>query len=289
MENKTNKTNKILVGIIIVLVLIIGLGVGFYFGTMNKKDSSNNINETNKKDSLNNTDETNKKVNTNIKSNVVRLSNDDSRVQTLSKVIGITDTCIEGSGMANNIVNYFGKNTSVDIKSLSNDWKLSFIYALKEYNGYKLVSSYDENSNEWYSEETIKNIYKSLFGDGYLPTKFLVAFDSIEMNYDSAKKMYYYKTGFGSMCGTIMSYSKFDYAEEDGNTINLYANYYVDAVDSGYIYSDYEQNNLVASYSTSEFRDAIFNEYSSKLGKYKYTFVKDNSGNYIFTSVNRIK
>lgn len=281
---ESNKGLKIL--LVISILIIIGLtGYIVYDKVINKEEKEIT---TEKKEKQITTKKDNK------------LSTNESIIQMLSKVIGISDSYLDECDTSQNIVNYFGKNPSVDIKSLSNSWKLSFIYKLKEYKGYKLEEQLSEDNSPiiYYNEEPIKNIYKTLFGDGYSPVKFPILYD-IEMEYDSSKQKYYYNSGFGNMCGpTSYAYSKFDYAEEEGNTINLYANYFVaisDNANNKYkIYSDYDQNNLITTlpmdFSISkEQRDLkIIKDYSSKLGKYKYTFIKNAEGNYIFTSVNKI-
>lgn len=232
------------------------------------------------------------------KEKVVDLSLDSTVVRSLSdRVIGIYT-----NNQISNYIDYFYKRDKI---ILANE-PLNMRLAISSHHLATNYCKYAPNlENTYLDESLVKDAYESLFGKNgkYQPTSFN-GDCGIEYHYD--KKDLKYKSKVPAGCGGTScggSFSKLGYAKQiitdKTDTIELYEYYYrlngddvcIKGEGKGVakIYSDYNSKNLILLTKDIIKEEQIFANYRDKLGLYKYTFVKDNSGTYVFTSVEKIK
>lgn len=162
---------------------------------------------------------------------------------------------------------------------------------------------YDCNSGvcgiSYISEENIKNAYYEIFGSNsdYSRSTFNV-YNNCAKEYIWSEQNNRYEAKIPGGCGDLSCggpltkpFSAKQIISSKENMVEIYDYfYYVGcAVYEDNIipyYSDYAETNLIAKSADVNFN--LFNEYTDKLGMYKYTFVDDGNGNYVFTSVERV-
>lgn len=261
-ENKKSKLGLgILIGVLVALV--IGLA-GFI--VYDKVLSNDNNNNDDKQDIIENQGET-----------ITDLSLDSTIVQSLSSIFYQK----YNAGNMDGYDEYFYKNNKTNINSIPNKLKLYMVIAkMGGPNAYLLNENFDSEynfifgKNNNYTLEEVQygcNIYYAC-NDGK---------DFCLRNLDGCG---------GAVCGgsqTKLAYAK-QITSSKETRIEIYEHfYYVDCDENGY-YSDYNKTNLITKGAYVSPED-IFEKYSNQLGMYKYTFVKNSSDTYVFTSVERVK
>lgn len=227
------------------------------------------------------------------------LSNSDPRVKLLSSIVGLTDA---DEDSVTTLKNLFHKSDKIDFENISLDDKLTLILKLKKYGNYE-ISDYEEKKGEayctYYPEENFKNIYNVLFGSDYKvgSPKW---FGEYTLDYSEEKKAYYecILIGDDNIPGFI-SNSYYSYAEEIGDEINLFSlslykqfNYDDINLTKVFYYGDFDKKVELGSFLASQYFESdnkILNKYSDKLTKHKYTFVKNDEGNYLLKSIEKVK
>ena len=256
--------NAILVLISISTVLVVTIGGSYLF--LNYEDifigQSASINKTIVPE----------KVNEELKE--IALSLDDEYVIPLSNIFSRNYLSVKDDRYSN----YFYQNDKIMISEVPVDLKIWII--LKELG---LPDSVDEN--------IVISEYIKLYGSvkGYRVIDIL-------HNYETYKfeKGKYSKVNDDSECVlTGATNSKLAYARNLFNSkdsiIDIYEYvYFMNINEDGTYsyYSDYEKTKLIVT-SETDISETIFDDYSEKLGLYKYRFIKNND-NYNFISVEKI-
>ena len=287
MENEVKKSNKGLYAIITILcIAVLGLGGFIVYDKFIKED----------KEKSNISDNQTSKDNTDSKLVETTLSNDDPKVKDLAnKVIGVfTNSILFGDYFEYN--NYFYKKDKVILKDESLKFKLSLAAAKME------IKSLENDDNIIYyiEENDLKDTYYSLFGkdSNYERTDIMVDNCPNSLSWSNENNRYEKvvpKTGGcgGTSFGGV--YVKLGYAKQKKNSntdiIDLYE-YFISLNPEKGVYSDYNNTNLITTftnYDNNKIIDEVVNEYEDKVGIYKYSFVKDSDGNYVFTSVEKVR
>jgi len=298
-EKKVNSTNKLLIVLVVLLSLLVG-GFGGYivFSHISKNDSKN-FNKIEGEAIDKDKHESGNKDN--IDEEIVKdLSLDSTIVQTLSdKVIGVYT-----NNLLSKYEDYFYKNDKVILVDEDITFKLSLAaetisdYFKRDNFGYNCDSGVCGVS--YIDEDSLKQAYYSLFGNNttYTRESFNLSGCTSSSNYTWSSVNNRYETKIPDGCGGTVcggTISKLAYAKQITSStvdkIEIYEYFYKEVCGDNinYYYSDYNKNNLIGSTTNLSNPEDVFTKYTDKLGQYKYTFVKDSDGIYVFTSVEKVK
>ena len=289
LEVEKKKNNKGLLIIIIILLSILILLFTYYLFFF---ESDNNGNDIKSDNDIVEKDEDKSETSTDEKEIIKDLDLNDPTVKKLSdRVIGICT-----NNLISDYNDYFYKQDYLDIKNRSLEFKIF----LSTYQIFADALN-SNSSNVTLTESEVKNAYESLFGEngGYKPTSFTsicgVKFEYKNGIYDSHVSG---SSGDGPQCGDTsagFSQSSLAFAKNiitsTEEKIELYEYYYYEDYSQGddpIYYSDYNKKNIFFT-GDSITKGEVINKYKDKLGQYKYTFIKDSDGVYVFTSVERVK
>lgn len=197
---------------------------------------------------------------------------------------------------------YFYERDKIIIEDEPMSFKLALASELAET---KSLGSDCQNNKEgiiYIEEQELVNAYYEIFGSEVKYEKvssfYRSRYCSAKYNWSSINNRYEAKGvcgcgGGGPMDGPV---TQLAYAKQEKNNeetkVELYEYFALsiwDDEESKYkYYSDYNKTNFIGLDVYNSKID-FFNKYSEQLGLYKYTFVQDNNGTYVFTSVERVK
>ena len=276
-NEEKKKGNGLLVVVIILLVVLIAVGsVLIYQNYQNKNNELQDVGTVDKIED--NTEDGNNDNNDKNEMIVKDLSLDSTIVRELSSVFYGKYS----SGAVDDYGDYFYKNARIDVASLPYEFKIWM--SLKKL-----------NLPEFITEEQLKQEFFSIFGKktNYLHldeigTCPLYKYNEFG-NYTSASEC------GGTVCGGSISklINAQEIVENDVKRVEIIEAVAFDSCEfsgsSDYIskfYKDYKYTEFVEEYDN---RKNPLDEHPEKYAQYKYTFVDDNSGVYVFTSVERVK
>lgn len=260
------KNNKILYVIIIVLVAIVCLLSGFILGNGNlfNKEQENNSEQ------VENNDENigeNKEI-------ITELNLSSTLVTSLS-------SAFHGKFLTTEIStydNYFYKQNKTVIANIPD--------ALK-----KLMTFYSLNIPSSVSDSEFEKAYKQIFGSSATVPN--VEIENVcEPSYEHVNGIYKLQE---SSCGAALgefSYSKLIKAQQIQNSDVdkiVISEAVVFMSNDEKLYKDLSHTEFVQDYSFVAGKNPLNSLDTSKFAQYDYTFVKNEAGIYVFTSVERIK
>ena len=265
---------KVLNNLLIIIVLISSITIAFTVGYIMSVDN-NQVEKNPDIGVVEKQDET-----------TIDLNENSTLVKALSEKVLDIYTNNEFS----HYMDYFYKQDTLELDSADSKFKLSLASESLDSSIFDVT---DEGRYMVISEEEIKESYESLFGlNTYQRGDFYNAvftFIWSEQNQD-------YRTlvlnGLGgATCGGVQT--DFAYAKQIKssleNKIEIYEYFYVaDCGENIQYYSDYNKTNLIMT-SSSISKEEMLEKYSNQLGIYKYTFVEDINGIYVFTRVEKVK
>lgn len=256
------KNNKILYAIILVLVAIVCLLSGFIIG------NGNLFNKESNKEQVENNDKREK---------VTELELSSTLVTTLSK-------SFYGNFLntgASDYDNYFYKNNKTDIASLSDELKA--IITFRSLGNQKSIKLSD-----------FELAYKQIFGGNVIVPSINKTNDCLTL-YELVDGFYEIPVGgCGGTTGSV-TYSKLIKAEQiqtstsDKIIISEAVAFMTYKDNSEALYKDYQFTEFVEDYTYDMNKNPLDYVDYSKYALYDYTFVKDSTGIYVFTSVERVK
>ena len=293
-QQSNKQESKMGTGIIIGLLLAAVIGLGAYFVS---KEFLNKDNNGSSEGGSSVTTPT--ATPSNNKETEKELSIDSDLVKKLSRVVGAYKNDEVG-----NYGNYFYKKDKTILSNESVKFKLSLALSKADNSIFKQdKTNFNPQAGNYgvayISENDVKAAYKDMFG---------VNNDYTRTNFESSN----YESGCGEFswseennryekprvdgCGgascwavqsKISSAKQITTANED--KIEIYEKILIsDGCEGSKYYSDYNKTNLLGTESISD-TETLFKKYGDKADTYKYTFVKDNSGIYVFTSVEKVK
>lgn len=282
MEERKFNSIPIIVILILLIICLSGYIVYDKFIFINDEQIENNNNLNNDFD------------NGNDEEIVTDLSLSSSLVKDLSsKVIGIYHD-------VSAYPYYFFKRDKVILSDEPMSFKLSLAAEFVQ-ESLKYVDrdcSKDIGGISYLDEEILKNAYYEIFGSDVVYERSSFQLVRVcgfsEYNWSNTNNRYEAKGKCGCGGDSIGgSRTKLAYAKQVKNNeetrIELYE-YFVyadyDFENSTFkYYSDYNQTNFIGL----DLPDDFFDKYSEQAGLYKYTFIQDNSGIYVFTSVEKVR
>lgn len=196
---------------------------------------------------------------------------------------------------------YFYKRDKIIIEDEPMSFKLSLASELVEPKSLGWDCQNDKEGIIYIDEGSLKNAYYEIFGSNIKYEKVSSFYKSIcetvEFNWSSTNNRYEAKgvcgCGGGPIDGfvTQLAYAK-KVKDNKETKIELYEYFalsiWEDEESKYKYYSDYNKTNFIGL-DVHNSKIDFFNKYSEQLGLYKYTFVQDNNGTYVFTSVERVK
>ena len=275
-ENKKSKFGFIGLGVFVgvVLSVIVGLAGFIVYDKVLTKSDNERVESNSSVDVKNNENEV-----------ITDLSLDSTIVKSLRNIIN-SDS--EEHLYKNNKVIFADEDITLKLTIAAT--YISNLFMTDEY-GYDCSNGICGIS--YTSEDKIKNAYYEIFGKDskYNRSNFYVYNNCGTYSWSEENNRYEAKMSFGcggAWCGIPMikpAYAKLITSFSE-NRIEIYDYFYYSECEGGY-YSDYNKTNLITDSNISE--EELFNNYTDKLGMYKYTFVDEGNGNYVFTSVERVK
>lgn len=196
---------------------------------------------------------------------------------------------------------YFYERDKIIIKDEPMSFKLSLASELVET---KSLGNDCQNGKEgilYIEEQELVNAYYGIFGSDIKYEK-VSSIDksrycSDEFHWSNTNNRYEAKgvcgCGGGSIDGPItqLAYAK-QVKNSEKTKVELYEYFVLSVWDyekSKYrYYSDFNETNLIEVNSNSS-NDEFFEKYSEQVGLYKYTFVQDDNGIYVFTTIEKVK
>ena len=186
-------------------------------------------------------------------------------------------------------------------ETLNNSNKLKMAYAQIP-NNEKIYNPEESRTDECYdnndryhcyyekvSQQVFENYYHMLFGSNKTIEYNEIVYakdENLTCNLESAEFVCYPYDAGGAL--SITHHLKYDYAEQDGENINVYVNFLAKDDIDNIIYNDAQMKNKIGE-SKSTDKEELFNEFADKTGLYKVTFKKDTNDNYYWYSSEIIK
>lgn len=263
------KSNKGLIITIVILSILLASVSGYlvYDKFFNNEETKEEKNESSDKDTSNVSEE---------------LSINDSEVQKLYSYVtnGLTATY--------DTFDYFYRQDKLLATQMSDSDRLSLAA--------KLISEEDKKttSSAYVSvdEEVIKANYNLIFGSSIDYRRVDFQIGCLPMEYNDETKTYV-STSDG--CGGAVEKaieSLLEKAVKTNDSIEIYERMFVIVTSDGSFYKDTELKeklNISNDDVINTDYDQLIKQHMSELNQYKYTFKKDNSGNYYFYSAELVK
>ena len=284
---KQNKSGSTGLGIIIGLLIAVIVGMGAYivFDKVIDKHKDEGTKETTPKSSQTTTTEKELDINSDL-------------IKKLSKVVGAYK-----NDELSKYTNYFYKNKKVILKDEPLEFRLSLAARTLDNSSFKEdKTDFDPENGKfgiaYVSEDLVKDAYKNIFGttSDYKRSNFDLGNCANDYTWSSTNNRYespYIEGCGGSSCEWINSKvsSAKQITTKSEDKIEIYEKIinFSGCESTMKYYADYDKTNLLEEVSSVLDEEVLFNKYSDKASTYKYTFVKDSAGNYVFTSVEKVK
>ena len=315
--NKTiliRRTLKIVAAVIVLVIVFFG---GYYINSIQK----NNDKKTNSNVSNNSKEDSNTNANNDVDNNETDAKLTDAKVQEIFNRYNLFTNWLDvfdnenvsssfyknNTSMFDHSYSYFYDKGKVTNNTISDNMKfvisIANLYGVeKEYTGSDLnYKSFDFAENEEILFENINEECKKLFGNGIninsimdSNNNIIVGVYGFSFKYNDSKKVIIaHNHGIGD-ASSIDYYTKITNINNNTNKLEITSKVVFVICEAGedYCYVSKTNQDINNIKDTITKRSGAMNvkvdDYLDKLNSYKWTFIKDSNGNYVFESVEKI-
>lgn len=264
MENINKKVNILTALVVVLIALVIILGGSFAYMYFNGGSGNNNLVKDNNE---NQSEQDNGE-------NIKELSLDSDIVKGLINIFYGEHGNKFGTTEVSEYDDYFYKQDKTIIANIPEEMKM-------------VMTFYSLGNPESVNYSGFEKEYKKIFGNNAnIPDIKVLELCEMHYRYEDGNYVQHETSCGGAGCGGSeqeLAYAK-QITSTNENKIEIYEYFSYYDCDEEQLYADYARTNPI---DIPE--GASLEEHLDKLGMYKYTFVEDNDGNYVFTSVEKVK